>query len=73
MKTFQSNFAENFSWRDMVNARLPGKMAGASPKLLVLLHTGIKHPNPFVHGELRAAGEREGCARSAGTGVACCL
>jgi len=41
MKTFQSNSAENFSWGHGVNARLPGKMAGASPKLLVLLRTGM--------------------------------
>jgi len=44
MKTFQSNSAENFSWRHVVNARLPGKMAGASPKLL--LHTGMRAPKP---------------------------
>jgi len=47
MKTFQSNSAENFSWRDLVNARLPGKMAGASPKLLVLLHTGMRSTKPI--------------------------
>ena len=46
MKTFQSNSAENFSWRHVVNTRLPGKMTGASPKLLVLLRIGFAAPKP---------------------------
>jgi len=30
--------------------------------------SGERHPNPFVSGELRAAGECGGCARTAGMG-----
>ena len=64
MKTFQSNSAENFSWRDLVNARLPGKMAGASSKLLVLLHTGMRALEtplfPECYGRLATEGDVPG-------------
>ena len=30
---------------------------------------GERHPNPFVSGELRVAGESGGCARTTGMGV----
>jgi len=74
MKTFQSNSAENFSWRDIVNARLPGKMAGASPKLLVLLRTGMRALEtplfPESSGRLASAEDVPGLP---GWGGACCL
>ncbi|MCX6696840.1 MAG: hypothetical protein NTV84_04640 [Methanoregula sp.] len=35
--------------------------------------SGERHPDTFVSGEFRAAGECGGCARAAGAGGACWL